>query len=60
MKTALLRGHLDVVNLLMDFPKRQIRTQIRTQIREGFELSDTDGSLYVPLDIINMIIEFAI
>ena len=50
--TALIRasqkGHLDVVNRLLDFQKKQIR--------EGFELS----YLYFPVDLIELVAEFAV
>ena len=32
----------------------------RTQIREGFEISYSHGSLYVPVDLIGLIVEFAV
>ena len=55
-RTALIRaswhGHLDVANLLLDFQK--------TQIREGFELSYSHGSLYIPVDLIELIIGFTV
>ena len=46
---ALSNGHLGVVQLLSDFQK--------IQIREGFELS---GSLYFHVDLIELVIEFAV
>ena len=49
---ASTRGHLDVVNRLMNFQK--------TVIREGFELLYSHGSLDVPADLVEVIAEFAI
>ena len=45
-------GHVDVVNRLLDWQK--------AQIHEGFELVYVDGSLNVPLDIVDLIIEFTL
>ena len=44
--------HLGVVNRLLDWQQ--------TQIREGFEISDSYGSLYVPIDLIELVIEFTL
>ena len=46
------RGHLDVVNRLEQWQQ--------TQIREGFEISNSYGSLYVPMDLIELVIEFTL
>ena len=44
---------MDVVSRLLDFQKMQIR--------EGFKLSDSHGSLYyVPVDLIELVIEFTL
>ena len=55
-RTALIwasgNGYLDVVNRLQKFQK--------SQIREGFELSYSHGSLYVPVDLTELIIEFTV
>ena len=45
-------GHMDMVNRMLDWQQ--------TQIREGFEISYSHGSLYVPVDLIELIIEFAL
>ena len=45
-------GHLNVVNRLLDFQKMKIR--------EGFELSYSHGSLYFPVDLIELVIEFTV
>ncbi len=42
----------DVVNRLTEFQKKQIH--------EGFELSYSHGSLYVPVDLIKLIIDFCV
>ena len=49
---ASLNEHLDVVNRLTDFQKMQIR--------EGFEFSETHDSLYIPVDLIELITEFVV
>ena len=46
------RGNLDVVNRLLDFYKMQIR--------EGFTLSYSHGSLYFPVDLMELVVEFAV
>ena len=43
-------GHLDIVKLLKDIHK--------TQIREGFKLTQTQDFMYIPIDIINLISDF--
>ena len=45
-------GQLDVVNRLLDWEK--------TQIRKGFNLTYAHGSLYFPVDLIEMVIDFAL
>ena len=45
-------GHSDVVNRLNDYEK--------AQIREGFNLIYSCDSLYVPVDLIEMIVDFAV
>ena len=50
LSMALNKGYLDVVNHLLGFQNEQIR--------EGFELLKSHGSLYVPNDLIELIIEF--
>ena len=47
---AAAHGHPDVVDRLFLFQKMHIC--------EGFELSYSDGSLYVPIDLIELIVEF--
>ena len=41
----------DIINRLLNFQK--------AQIREGFELSYSYGSLYFPVDLIELVVEFA-
>ena len=48
--TASANGHLDVVNRLLEWQQ--------TQIREGFEISNSHGPVYVPIDLINLVNEF--
>ena len=45
-------GHFDVVNRLVDWQQ--------TQIREGFAILQSHGSLDVPMDLIEMVIEFTL
>ncbi len=47
---ASLNGHLDVVKLLKNIHK--------TQIREGFKLTQNEDFMYIPIDLINYIGEF--
>ena len=42
----------NIISRLRDFKQ--------TQIREGFELSDSRGSLYIPIDLIELVIEFTV
>ena len=44
--------HSEVVNRLVDWQQ--------TQIREGFELSYSHGSLYIPVDLIELVIQFTV
>lgn len=46
------QGHLEVANRLLDFQKKQIR--------DGFDLSYSLDSLYVPVDLIELVIEFTV
>ena len=48
---ASANGYLGVVNRLLDWQQ--------TQMREGFEISYSHGSLYVPVHLIELIVEFA-
>ena len=84
---ASYKGHLDVVNRLLDYKEIDVNLQTyvhgwtaliaaktdeqlhvvnrllewqRTRIREGFELSYSHGSLYVPVDLIELVIEFTV
>ena len=45
-------GDLQVVSRLFDWKK--------TQIRHGFKLTNSYGPLYVPVDLSELIIEFAV
>ena len=45
-------GQLDVVNRLSHLQQMQIR--------EGFSLSYSHGSLYFPVDLMELVIEFAV
>ena len=49
---ASTEGHSDVANRLSDFQKMQIR--------EGFELLYSHDSLYFPVDLMELVIEFAV
>ena len=55
-QTALMvaseNGHLDVVNRLVDWQQ--------TQFREGFKLACIYGSLHYPVDLIELVVEFAV
>ena len=48
---AATTGNLDVANRLVDFQKMQIRA--------GFEISYSHGSLYFPVDLMELVVEFA-
>ena len=50
------REHLNVVNLLLDWEK----IQIRAQIRKGFNLTNAHGSLYFPIDLVEMVLDFVV
>ena len=51
----------DIVNLLLDFIREAIRENvIREDIHEGLKLSNDLGLLYFPLDLIELVIEFAV
>ena len=45
-------GHMNVVKQLLDWQK--------TQIRNGFKLAYLQGFMYVPQDLIELVIEFAV
>lgn len=45
-------GHLNVVNRLVHWQQ--------TQIREGFEIAYSYGSFYVPMDLMELVIEFTL
>ena len=49
---ASARGHLDVVNRLLDYEIAQIRA--------GFALSYSYGSLYFPVDLMELVVEFTV
>ena len=59
-RTALMEaskiGHLDVINRLLDWKK----SQISAQIREGFNLAYVHDSLCFPVDLVEMIVDFAV
>ena len=46
------REHFDVVNRLLDWQQ--------TQIRAGFEILRSHGSLDFPVDLIGLIVDFAV
>ena len=43
-------GQLDIVNRLNDFQQMQIK--------KGFELAYSNGSMFVPIDLIDLIVKF--
>ena len=36
------------------------KIQIRAQIREGFNLINAHGSLYFPVDLVELVVDFAV
>ena len=55
------KAHYNIINMeLKESGDCTIHTIKLTQIREGFEFSYSNDSLYVPADLIEMIIDFTL